>query len=120
MAARVTVAARKGKDLVQAQLDGCAACALDRVEECLPSCDVVYNTIPHLVLDRGRLACLPERCLCMDLASKPGGVDFGAAEALGIKTLWALGLPGKMAPESAGAAILDTVLQILAEQEVPA
>lgn len=120
MGARVTVAARKGKDLVQAQLDGCSACALDRVEECLPSCDVVYNTIPHLVLDRGRLACLPERGLCMDLASKPGGVDFGAAEALGIKTIWALGLPGKMAPESAGAAILDTVLQILAEQEVPA
>ncbi len=61
---------------------------------------------------------MKKSALCIDLASKPGGVDFGAAEDLGIQTIWALGLPGKVAPESAGAAILDTVFQILTEQEM--
>lgn len=116
----VTVAARKGKDLIQASLDGCAACPLYRLEETLPDCDVIYNTVPHLILDRPRLTLLPQRCLCIDLASKPGGVDFDAARALNVETIWALGLPGKVAPQSAGGAILDTVLQILTEQEVPA
>lgn len=120
LGARVRVAGRKGKDLVQAQLDGCNVCALAQLPEILPQCDVVYNTIPHLVLDRALLKLLPRYCLCIDLASKPGGIDFGAAEELGVETVWALSLPGKVAPESAGDAILDTVLQILSEQEASA
>lgn len=120
LGAEVTVAARKGKDVVQAGLDGCRGCPLAQLERVLPACDVLYNTVPHLILDRTLLSCLDKRCFCIDLASKPGGIDFGAAQALGIQTEWALSLPGKLAPESAGEAILDTVFQILNEQEVPA
>ena len=40
-------------------------------------------------------------CLIIDLASKPGGVDFDKAKELGIKTNWALGLPGKVAAKTA-------------------
>ena len=116
--ANVTVAARKGKDLVQAELDGCTSCPLRDLAGRLPHCDVLYNTIPHLVLDQTLLPMVPNQCLCIDLASKPGGIDFRAAEQLGLETIWALGLPGKVAPGSAGQAIVDTILQILTEQEV--
>ena len=116
--ARVTVAARKGKDLVQAELDGCIPCPLRDLAGCLPRCDVLYNTIPHLILDQTLLPLVPKSCLCIDLASKPGGIDLRAAEQLELETIWALGLPGKVAPGSAGQAIVDTVLQILTEQEV--
>ena len=54
--------------------------------------------------------------LLIDLASKPGGVDFAAAKNAGIKTLWALGLPGKVFPVSAGSILADTVLIILEER----
>lgn len=118
LGAKVRVADRRGEELVRAELEGCEACALERLPDILAECRVVYNTIPHLTLDRGLLQMLPGRCLCIDLASKPGGIDFGAAEELGVETVWALGLPGKAAPEAAGGAILDTVLQILSEQEV--
>ena len=120
MGAHVTGAARKSSDLVQAELNGCASCALADLARVLPECDVIYNTVPHMLLDRELLQFVPQKCLCIDLASKPGGMDFDAAEKLGIQAIWALSLPGKLAPESAGAAILDTVLQILTEQEVPA
>ena len=120
LGAEVTVAARKGKDVVQAELDGCRGCPLAELERVLPSCAVLYNTVPHLILDRALLSRLDRSCLCIDLASRPGGIDFAAAQALGIETEWALSLPGKLAPESAGKAVLDTVLQILNEQEVPA
>ena len=54
--------------------------------------------------------------LIIDLASVPGGVDFAAAKDKGIEAVWALSLPGKYAPESAGAIIAD-VLDELFESE---
>lgn len=118
--ADVTVAARKERDLVLAELEGCETCSLKRLESCLGEMRVIYNTIPHLILDGSMLQRVPKGCLCIDLASKPGGMDPEAAKELGLEAVWAPGLPGKVAPESAGGAVLDTVEQILAEQEVPA
>ena len=53
----------------------------------------------------------------IDLASKPGGIDFDAARELGVNTIWALSLPGKVAPISAGQIICDTIHNILTEME---
>ena len=53
--------------------------------------------------------------MIIDLASRPGGVDFEAAGELGLKTIWALSLPGKVAPITAGGIIRDTVLHMVAE-----
>lgn len=118
MGSETTVAARKGCDRVWAELDGHQTCTFEHLCE-KDTYDIIYNTVPHLVLDRKSLERAGKNCLCIDLASRPGGIDFGAADSLGIKTIWALGLPGKMAPHSAGIAILDTVFQILEEEEVP-
>ena len=53
----------------------------------------------------------------IDLASLPGGVDFSAAQELGLKAVQALSLPGKTAPESAAEIIKQTVYTILEEEE---
>ena len=54
-------------------------------------------------------------CLVLDLASKPGGVDLEAAGELGLTVIWALSLPGKVAPVTAGAAIKTTIYNMLHE-----
>lgn len=54
-------------------------------------------------------------CLVIDLASKPGGVDLEAAARLGVKVIWALSLPGKVAPVTAGKSIKITIYNILHE-----
>ena len=51
-----------------------------------------------------------------DLASKPGGVDFDTAGKLGLKVVWALSLPGKIAPVTSGEIIACTILNILKER----
>ena len=61
------------------------------------------------------LADLKPGCLVIDLASKPGGVDFDAAARLGVKAFWALSLPGKVAPVTAGKSIKTTIYNILTE-----
>lgn len=67
------------------------------------------------VLTRPLLEQLQPECLIIDLASRPGGVDFEAAGELGLKTIWALSLPGKVAPITAGGIIRDTVLHMMAD-----
>ena len=64
--------------------------------------DVIFNTVPALIFSRERLEKLEKSTLLIDLASRPGGVDFNAAAELQVKTIWALSLPGRVAPKSAG------------------
>lgn len=75
----------------------------------------MINTVPALLLNREALKQLKPDCLVIDLASKPGGVDFDAARELGIRVIWALSLPGKVAPVTAALAIRDTLYNILSE-----
>ncbi len=77
---------------------------------------LVFNTVPSLVLDRSMLMKFSDDTLFIDLASKPGGIDFASAAELGKKAVWALGIPGKTAPVTAGRIIADTVSGILDER----
>ena len=61
------------------------------------------------------LAALPAGCLILDLASQPGGTDFGCAKALGLTAIHALALPGKVAPVTAGTAIKEALSLMLCE-----
>lgn len=81
----------------------------------LSNMDVVFNTIPNLILDEELLVKLKDDVLVIELASKPGGIDLESAKDLGIKVVSALGLPGKVAPVSAAGAIKDTVYNIIEE-----
>ena len=75
--------------------------------------------MPSLVLDASRLRETKADCVILELASAPGGVDFDAARALGRRAIRAPGLPGKVAPRSAAAAIRDSVYHILEERGEP-
>ena len=79
---------------------------------------MIFNTAPALVLDRDILKKANPDTLIIDLASKPGGVDFKTAGDLGLKVIWSLGLPGKVAPITSGKIIKDTVINILNEMGV--
>ena len=113
--ARVTVAARREGDLAFARTLGLQTIPLRQLQEVLPQQEIVFNTIPAPVLTRPLLEQLQPECLIIDLASRPGGVDFEAAGELGLKTIWALSLPGKVAPITAGGIIRDTVLHMMAD-----
>jgi dipicolinate synthase subunit A len=49
--------------------------------------------------------------MIIDLSSVPGGIDFAAAKEMGICAVWALSLPGKYAPNTAGTIICDTLME---------
>ena len=47
------------------------------------------------------------------MSPTPSGVDFEAASELGVQVIWALSLPGKTAPVSAGKIVAQTVNEII-------
>ena len=115
MGAHVTVIARKSEDLLSATSLGCDALrlqpgALDALGDRFA---VIFNTVPSCLFDKSALQGLSHQTVIVDLASAPGGVDVNAAKALGIRAVWALSLPGKYAPVTAGQIIGETVLSHL-------
>ena len=115
LGAHVTVAARRPAQRALAEAQGAKGAEIARLKELAPGFDTVVNTVPALVLGEAELADLKPDCLVLDLASKPGGVDLEAAARLGRNVIWALSLPGKVAPVTAGAAIKNTIYNMLHE-----
>ena len=112
LGARVSVAARRYADLAWIEAYGYGVEHSGQLVGWLCSYDLVINTVPTQILDEAALADLNPNCLVIDLASKPGGVDFEAAQRLGVKAIWALSLPGKAAPVTAGKSIKNTIYNI--------
>ncbi len=115
LGANVTVAARKHSDLAWISARGLTGIPFTRLSDVIGSSQLVFNTVPSLVLDFRMLSLLSDSACIIDLASRPGGVDFETAKALNKKVIWALSLPGKAAPETAGDIIKDTISNILQE-----
>ena len=115
LGARTWVAARSYAQRALAQGMGLEAEGLERLGEWLCSFDLVVNTVPAPVLGIEELAAMKEGALVIDLASRPGGVDLAGAAALGTRVVWALSLPGKVAPVTAGRYIQQTVYHIMEE-----
>ena len=88
-----------------------------QLEKAAAQADCVVNTAPALVVTRGVLEALQPGTLVVDLASEPGGTDFAAARALGVRAMHALSLPARFAPETAGELVGRTVLQMIRERE---
>jgi dipicolinate synthase subunit A len=117
LGAEVTVVARNSQQLAAAKGLGYQALPLKILAEGLAEVDVVFNSIPAPILSAALLKRMTPGTLIIDLASAPGGVDFEAAEHHGITAILALGLPGKVAPRTAGQ-ILATKLPGLIKQEL--
>lgn len=114
---KVTVSARKASDFALIRTEGHRAANTEKLASLfsVERFDMVFNTVPHIVLGKDELKCIAPGTLIVDLASKPGGVDNKAAAAMSHNVIWALSLPGKVAPVTSGRIIADTIFPKLEE-----
>lgn len=115
LSAKVTCAARKDEDLAWIKAYGHMATNINLLGENLSQYDIILNTVPHLILNQELLNYVKEDCLLIDLASNPGGIDKRTAKNRQLKLIWALALPGKVAPITTAEFIKDTIYNILKE-----
>lgn len=113
MGSRVAVAARKPADLARIASEGMRPVEYHDLSRILCGVDLIFNTVPTLILPETLLRqCRPDTVI-IDLASAPGGIDFEAAGRLGIRAVLAPGLPGRVAPRSAGRYLAHFVVRHL-------
>lgn len=112
----ITVAARKKSDLSWAEIYGCKAVDIKEIAKTANKYDLVFNTVPSMVIDEDFLKNTKHSAYIIDLASKPGGINFDYADIHGIHTVHALSLPGKFFPVTAGEIIAQTAENILIER----
>ena len=118
LGAKTYVMARKYADLALIEGHNCYPLTFKETKRMLGEFDIIFNTVPALILAKDELKRVRADALIIDLASKPGGIEFESAKSLGIRVIWALSLPGKVAPVTAGIIIKDTITNMLAELEV--
>lgn len=121
MHAKVTVAARKESDLADAAAHGYATVSIAEPAGLRSLCHgqcAIFNTVPCWLFTDDVLKEMQKNTLLIDLASAPGGVDANAAGKYGIRVIWALSIPGKYAPVTAGRIVADTVLENLKKEGI--
>ena len=119
LGAQVTAAARKYRDLAWIEALDFHSLPIGELSGHLGEFDLIFNTVPALLLDALRLAETKESCLLMELASAPGGIEEQAAQRLDRRLIRAPGLPGIVAPRAAAGAIRESIRHILEERGEP-
>ena len=116
MGAKTRVAARRKESLARIAEMTLTPIPFDQLSKSLREADAIFNTVPSMVLTGEILENVSPEAVIIDLASAPGGTDFQAADRLGIKAVLAPGLPGRVAPKTAGRILARTILGFLAEE----
>lgn len=114
--AGVSVAVRREELLWVLKGEGYRGLLSRDLEDQAGEYDLIFNTVPELLLTRPVLEQLRPGTLVVDLASKPGGVDWEAARQLNVKAVHALALPGQLTPVSGALAIRNAVYELCKEE----
>ena len=101
LGADVHVAARNPVQRAAAYAAGAEPHELGDLHKVFPSTDIVIASVPARIIGADLLKLLPKHALLVDLAAPPGSIDREAAQALGLKFIWARGM-GARAPITVG------------------
>jgi dipicolinate synthase subunit A len=113
LGAAVLVGVRRAEHFARAYEMGFQPFYTDDLYQQVANIDLLFNTIPTMIVTAQVITNMPHRTVIIDLASKPGGTDFRFAEKRGIKAILAPSLPGIVAPKTAGRIIANTLSQLL-------
>lgn len=111
----ITCSMRKSSDAAFCSALGYNFIFTDEISNIAESCDIIFNTIPHTVIDERVISRLKPGSVIIELASKPGGVCLDCAEKYGIEVIDGGSLPGRFSPLTAGEIYGLTIENILKE-----
>lgn len=111
--ADVTVSARRDTDFAYIESFGIHHITTEQLEKYTENFDIIFNTVDAPVITENALKKCKKSCLLIELASHPFGIDFKAADNLGLKVIMAPGLPGKTAPDTAADILTKVIVKNL-------
>lgn len=114
--ANVKVGVRRKDHFARAEEMGWKPFLTTDLAAMVSDCDLIFNTIPTMIITAQIISKLSPKAVIIDLASDPGGTDFRFAERRGIKAILAPGLPGIVAPRTAGIIMANCICQSVLEE----
>lgn len=115
--ANLTVAARKSGNLAEIEALGMNRLKISEIEDNIQNFDIVFNTVPYCVFDSNVISHALPHTLFIELASRQAGFDTDSINKLPYYVN-APGLPGKVAPISAGKIMAKTIITLLSENNL--
>lgn len=109
----VTIAARNPEQLTLAECNGYNTLELNKLISYISEFDFIFNTIPFRVLTSDILTNAKKTVTIIDIASNPGGTDFGKCKNLSLNAQLCLGLPGKYSPKSSSDIIYEQIMKLI-------
>lgn len=116
LGARIKMGVRKSEHYARAEEMGWRPFMIKDLGKEAGDINLLFNTIPSMVVTAQVISRMPRHSVIIDLASAPGGCDFRYAEKRGIKAMLAPGLPGIVAPKTAGIIMANTLVELISEQ----
>ena len=107
--ANVWCEARRETDLAWIRAYGYKGIHLNELNGILGKFDIIFNTIPSIILNDSNLKYIKNDALIVELASTPGGVDKDILKNYNIGYELALALPGKVAPKTSAEFIRNII-----------
>jgi dipicolinate synthase subunit A len=115
LGAKVKVGDVKDENVARAYQLGFDSFYLNDLTQQIAGVDLLFNTIPAMVVTAPIILNLPRLAVIIDLASKPGGTDFCFANKTGIRAIHTASLPGIRARKTAGRFLANTISQLILE-----
>lgn len=115
LGSQVLVVVRKEAQMARAFELGYDVCTYEDLPQKVLEAHFIFNTVPAMIIDRNLLNSMSPEVIIIDLAAQPGGTDFQAAADLGIKAILAPGLPGKVAPRTAGEILAKVIPRFIVQ-----
>lgn len=109
LGANVYCAARRDTDLSWIREERYIPLKYEEIYKYGKRFDILINTVPTTVITDKELSEFRKDILLIDIASKPGGIDLDSAQNNKLKTIVALGIPGKMMPKTAARYIKEVI-----------
>ncbi len=117
LGSNVTVISNYESEKARAYEMGCMVNSFAQLPVVLDKIDICFNTVPYMVLNKHNLKHSHQNMVIIDLATQPGGTDFELTNKLGIKAILAPGLPGKVAPVSAGKILARVIPHLIIKEK---
>ena len=109
LGANVYCVARKDTDLSWIREERYIPLKYEEIYKYGKKFDILINTVPTTVIRKKELDEFRKDILLIDVASNPGGIDQEYAKNNNLKTIVALGIPGKMMPKTAAKYIKEVI-----------
>ncbi|KKO53305.1 dipicolinate synthase subunit DpsA [Paenibacillus sp. DMB20] len=116
LGAKIKMGVRKSDHFARAEEMGWKPFMIKDLGAEVSDIDLLFNTIPTMIVTAQIISKMPRQAVIIDLASAPGGCDFRYAEKRGIKAMLAPGLPGIVAPKTAGIIMANTLVELISEE----